>query len=60
MVDPETVKHDLKREWLTLHELMSYLEHRSSIGAEEYSYCQLKLRETVRRLERIERALSTT
>ena len=58
MVDPETMKRDLKKEWDNLQELVSCLEHQTAIGAKEYSYCQLKLRETVRRLEQIERALS--
>lgn len=60
MVDPETITRDLKREWFSLQELMSYLESQQSIGAKEYSYCQLKLKETVQRLERIERALNAT
>ena len=57
MMHLEAMKSDLKREWFTLQGLMNYLEYQHSIGATEDHDCQLKLQKTVRRLERLERAL---
>ena len=49
------LKTGLQSQVLSLQGLMGYLEDRHELGANEYFYCQAKLRDVLDQLKRLER-----
>ncbi len=55
----DDMKHGVQAELCNLQELVTYLEDRAQLGARDWLYCQLRLRESLKALKRLERSLGT-